>query len=321
MYKNKNKNKIMKKNDFKLNFVDNTTFTGIDAEGFYAEALLTGTSKNLFKLIPNVKSKIKLGELQIGDILNDADCSFSSNGDTTLNQKSFEVSPIKINLEYCQRTFEVNYLSLLLRPGSNSDEIVPPTVESFLLDQVAKKVSADTEQMVWKSNHPGFPFYPNNIAGAQDGIILQLENDATVVDVVGIVLDATNIIAELGRVYDAILPQLLDADDMRIMVPSTAFRFYRQALAAASAEAYFMQNYTELSFLNVRMVEVKGLPDNMIVASKLSNLVLLTDLLSDFEDIQILPQKSVTGVPVVRLIGEFKIGQGYIFGSEVIFYH
>ena len=312
----------MKKNDFKLNFVDNTVFTGIDAEGFYAEALLTGTSKESFKLIPNVKSKIKLGELSIGDILNDADCSFSSQGEGTLSQKAFEVSPIKINLEYCQRTFEVNYLSLLLRPGSNSDEIVPPTVENFLLDQVAKKVSADTEQMVWKSNHPGYAYYPNDIAGAQDGLILQMENDVTVVDVAGTAsLTSANIIEQLGRVYDAILPQLLDADDMRILLPSTAFRFYRQALAAASAEAYFMQNYTELSFLNVRIVEVKGLPDDMMVASRLSNLVLLTDLMSDFEDIQILPQKSVTGVPVVRMIGEFKLGQGYIFGSEIVFWH
>ena len=58
----------------------------------------------------------------------------------------------------------------------------------------------------------------------------------------------------------------------------------------------------------------------MMVATKLSNLVLLTDLMSDFEDIQILPQKSVTGVPVVRMIGEFKLGQGYIFGSEIVFY-
>jgi len=312
----------MKKNDFKLNFVDNTVFTGIDAEGFYAEALLTGTSKESFKLIPNVKSKIKLGELSIGDILNDADCSFSSQGEGTLSQKAFEVSPIKINLEYCQRTFEVNYLSLLLRPGSNSDEIVPPTVENFLLDQVAKKVSADTEQMVWKSNHPGFAYYPNDIAGAQDGLILQMDNDVTVVDVAGTAsLTSANIITQLGRVYDAILPQLLDADDMRILLPSTAFRFYRQALAAASAEAYFMQNYTELSFLNVRVLEVKGLPDDMMVASRLSNLVLLTDLMSDFEDIQILPQKSVTGVPVVRMIGEFKLGQGYIFGSEIVFWH
>jgi hypothetical protein len=43
--------------------------------------------------------------------------------------------------------------------------------------------------------------------------------------------------------------------------------------------------------------------------------------MSDFEDISILPQKSVTGVPVVRMIGEFKFGVGYIFGSEIVFYN
>jgi len=90
----------MNKN-FKLSFTDNTVFYGKDAEGFYAKALLTGKSKEEFKLIPNVKSKIKLGQLNIGNILQDADCSFSSTGEGTLDQKSFEVCPIKINLEYC----------------------------------------------------------------------------------------------------------------------------------------------------------------------------------------------------------------------------
>jgi hypothetical protein len=58
-----------------------------------------------------------------------------------------------------------------------------------------------------------------------------------------------------------------------------------------------------------------------MVAARTSNVLLLTDLMSDFEDIQILPQKSVTGVPVVRMIGEFKFGVGYIFGSEIVFYN
>jgi hypothetical protein len=107
---------------------------------------------------------------------------------------------------------------------------------------------------------------------------------------------------------------------MRIFISPTVHRAYRQALAAASSEAYYMQNYGELHFLDVKLSVAPGATANYMVAARKSNLLLLTDLVSDFEDVQILPQKSVTGVPVVRMTGEFKFGVNYIYGSEVVFY-
>jgi hypothetical protein len=303
------------KNDFKLSFTDNTTFYGKDAEGFYANALLTGSSKSLFTLIPNVKSKIKLAQLNIGSILQAADCSFSNTGEGTLAQKSFEVEPIKINLSYCKRTFETNYLSQLLRPGSNNAEVMPPSVEAFLLSEVSNKVSADLEQLVWKGD-TGTASYPLSL---QDGLQKQLLADAAVVDVASTTLSASNIIAQLGLVYDAILPQILD--EAVIMLGSAAYRFYRQALAAASAEAYYMQDYPELRFLGIQVIEAKGMGVNKMVAGRLSNFLLLTDLISDFEAVQILPQSNVTGEPTVRMTAEFKFAVGYVYGSEIVYYN
>lgn len=317
MYKNKKKQTNMNIKDFKLAFVDNTTFYGIDAAGFYSQALLTGRSKEEFRLIPNVKSKIKLGELNIGNILAAADCSFSSAGEGTLAQKSFEVEPIKINLEYCKRTFETNYLSTLLRPGSNSAEVMPSSVEQYLLGEVAKKVSADLEQLVWKGN-TATASYPLSL---YDGLEKQLLADSAVIDVAAGTVTSANVIAELTKVYNAIPTQILRTEDLRIFVSSSIFRAYRQALASASAEAYYMQNYSELHFLDVKIVEAPGLSTNKMVAAQKANLLLLTDLMSDFEDVKILPQGDITGVPVVRLVAEFKFGVGYIYGSEIVFYN
>jgi hypothetical protein len=307
----------MNKSNFKLAFTDNTTFYGKDLEGFYANALLTGNSKSEFKLIPNVKSKVKIGQLNIGNILADADCSFSGQGEGTLSQKTLEVCPVKINLEYCQRTFETDYLSQLLRPGSNNGEVMPASVESFLLEQVALKVSADTEKMVWAGDS-ATASYPLSIC---DGLYKQFKADAAVIDVLGTAsITTSNVIAELTKVYNAIPQALILEDDMRIFISPTVHRAYRQALAAASSEAYYMQNYGELHFLDVKLSVAPGATANYMVAARKSNLLLLTDLVSDFEDVQILPQKSVTGVPVVRMTGEFKFGVNYIYGSEVVFY-
>lgn len=303
------------KNDFKLSFTDNTTFYGKDAEGFYANALLTGSSKSLFTLIPNVKSKVKLAQLNIGNILQAADCSFSNTGEGTLAQKSFEVEPIKINLSYCKRTFETNYLSQLLRPGSNNAEVMPPSVEAFLMNEVSNKVSADLEQLVWKGN-TATASYPLSLA---DGLEKQLLADSAVIDVTSTTLSAANIIAQIALVYNAIPAQLLD--DSVIMIGSAGYRFYRQALANASAEAYYMQDHSELRFLGIKVIEAKGMSANKMVAGRLSNFLLLTDLMSDFEAVQILPQSNVTGEPTVRMTAEFKFAVGYVYGSEIVFYN
>jgi hypothetical protein len=125
--------------NFKLSFTDSTTFAGKDLEGFYAAALLKGTSKESFKLIPDVKSTAKLGLLDVGNILQDADCTFTSGGEGTLSQKTVIAHPFKVNLEYCQRTFERDYLSLALRAGSNSDASIRDVYCILIENNIVKK--------------------------------------------------------------------------------------------------------------------------------------------------------------------------------------
>jgi len=307
----------MNNKNFKLAFTDNTTFYGIDAEGFYSAALLTGKSSSTFKLVPNVKSKIKLAKLDLGNILQDADCTFSATGEGALAQKSFEVEPIKINLSYCKRTFETDYLSQLMRPGSNNAEVMPATVEAYLLAQVAKQTSNDLEKIVWEGDTASAT-YPLMRA---DGLTKKLLADAAVIDIATpAALTVGNIVAKLGLVYDAIPAQLINKEDLAIFVGSAAWKLYKQALATASAETNFMQNYNELFYLGVPVLEAPGMAANQIVAAQRSNLVFLTDLVSDFEEVQVLPQGNVTGEPTVRMVGEFKFGVDYIYGSEIVLY-
>jgi hypothetical protein len=303
--------------NFKLAFTDSTTYNGIDAEGFYSKALLTGKSTSNFKLIANVKSKIKLAKLDMGELLQDADCTFSGAGEGTLSQKSFEVEPIKINLSYCQRTFETNYLSELMRAGSNSDQVMPENIEAYLLGESAKQASNDLEKVTWEGD-TGSAVYPFMRA---DGIIKKALADATVNDIASpVALTAANIVAKIGLVYDAIPAEILNKEDTVMFVGTSAYKFYRQALANASAETYLMQNHSELSYLGMLIVEAPGMGAGTIIAGQKSNFVFLTDLVSDFEEVQVLPQKAVTGEPVVRMIAEFKFGVDYLYGSEIVLY-
>ena len=295
--------------------VDNTTFTGRDAEGFYSAALLSGPSKSLLTLIPNVKSKVKLAAFDLGNILQDADCTFTSSGEGTLGQKAFTVCPIKINLEYCKRTFETNYLSTQLRAGSNNSEVVPPSMEEYLLDITARKVSSDLETIVWQGNTTGAT-YPINVC---DGLIFKFSADTNVIKPSGFTLTLSNIISATTLVYNAIPNTVFDKPDLKIFMGIAAAKLYRQAIAAASSEAYYVGAKT-LDFLGIEIIEAPGMPANTIVAGALSNMFLLTDLESDFEDVRILSMVETIGQPTIRLVGEFKFGVDYYFGAEIVYF-
>ena len=302
--------------DYKLAFTDNTTFYGKDLEGFYSNALLRGTTKESFRLIADVKSKAKLASWDLGTILQDESCSFSNTGEGTLAQKTFEVCPIKINLQLCQSTFEKNYLSELLRPGSNGAEVVPSTVEQYVLDQVAKKVANDLEYVAWQ----GTGTTVGSLLSCDNGLQKQLLADGAVVDVTSSALTVNNIITALNAMYAALPTAVREKEDLAIWMNAKAAAYYRQALAAASAEAYFRQDLP-LSYLGVEIIVAGGLGDNKMVMGSKSNFLLLTDLVSDFEEVNILPQKNVTGAPVINFTAHFKFAVGYLVGAEIVYFN
>lgn len=302
--------------NFKLSFTDSTTFAGKDLEGFYANALLKGASKESFKLIPDVKSTAKIAKLNLGSILQDADCAFSSNGEGSLSQKTVTAHDVKINLEYCQRTWERNYLSQMMRAGSNSDaSLMPASVEEFLLAEVALKVANDLEYITWQGS--GATVATNFVS--ETGLQAKLLADSDVIDVSATTLTSANIIAQLNRVYDAIPAAIKDSADLAIYMNAKTAGIYKQALAASYTGFYAEDQ--KLTFLGVKIIVAGGMGDNKMVAAETQNLLLLTDLVSDFNEVLVLPQKSVTGTPVIRMVGDFKFGVDYVYGAEIVYYN
>jgi hypothetical protein len=302
--------------NFKLAFTDNTTFYGKDLEGFYANSLLKGASKESFKLIPDVKSTAKIAKLNLGSILQDADCSFNATGEGTLSQKTVTAQDVKINLEYCQRTFERDYLSMALRAGSNSDaSIMPASVEEFLLEQVAKKISNDLEYITWQGS--GATVAANFVS--EIGLQAKLLGDGEVIDVSATTLSSTNIVAQINRVYDVIPAAVKESPELVIYMNAKTAGMYKQA-QAASYTGFYSEDQ-KLTFLGVPIIVAGGLGDNKMVAAEKTNLLLLTDLMSDFSEVLVLPQKSVTGAPVIRMVGDFKFGVDYVYGAEIVYYN
>lgn len=301
--------------NFRFAITDNTTYAGKDAVDFFSTALLAGGTKDLFRVVPGVKSKIKLPQYDAGSLIKDAGCSWSPAGEGTLSQKSFEVCDKEFQLELCVTTFEANFLGEYLRPGSNTGEVAPELFTNYMLGEVRKKIQNDLELAIWQGNATGAT-YPQNIC---NGLLREMTGDTTVIDVTATTVSLANVIAQITRVYEAIPQTILTNPDLVIFVPTSIYRFYQQAIAAASNEAYYV-GAKEPNFLGIPLVWSPGLPNNCMVAGVKSNFILLTDLLDDYETVQIVPQWNVAAVDTLRIAGRFKFGVSYLIGSEVVLY-
>ena len=304
----------------KMSLTDNTTYTGKDALGFYSKALLEGDTKSMIRLVADVQSKVKLARLDMSGILGESDCTFADHGTTTLSQKTLEVCPLKINVEYCTRDFETNYLSEQLRPGS-LDSQIPTSFQDYILDLIMKNVSTDLENILWNGDTASSP--SGTTVALCDGFLKKFLADAAVVDVPGTTLSASNIIAEMGKLYAAVTNTIVNKGKLVFFVSVAASKFYKQALAAlnnALIGSYNNGDFT-LSYIDIPVIVAPGLPTNQMVAVEPENLWYGTDLVGDVEDILIIPQRDKSGAPTVRIVGEFKFGVEYAIGEEITWYH
>lgn len=296
---------------------NSTTYAGKDLEGFYTTALLTGTSKSMFRLFPNVKSSVKVGSLNLGNILADDSCSFSATGTITLAQKTLTVCPLKVNLELCEKDYESLYLSEQMRAGSNVDGNIPTSFNDFLLKLVADRISQQTEVICWAGDDSASP------VTLCDGVLVQLAADANKIAVAadGTKISATSTsVAEVARIYNAI-PYTLDKTKVKIFLSPAAYSAYLQGLAAAyPALITVVNNEYKPRYMEVEIVRAPGMPTNKAVAADPENLWYATDLVSDENELNIISMKGTTGDPTVRMVTEFKIGFGYGTSQEIVVY-
>jgi hypothetical protein len=295
---------------------DNTTFYGKDAEGFFKKVLTTGVAKNELSLIPNVKSKIKLAYSDLGNILQADDCSFSATGEGTLNQKTMEVCDLKVNLEYCATTFEANYLSLQLRAGSNSEEVMPASYAEFVVDYVAEKVSSDLEKVMFQGN-TATASYPYSLC---DGLNKLLLADGDVIDVSATAsLTSANVVTELNRVLDSVPAEVRQEANFKIFVSQQIAFAYKQAQAVTQG-GLFLVGDKELNYLGYRLIPTSGLSAKQMIAFNSEKVYFLTDLTSDWDEIIMIPQRNISGARTERFATSLKFGVNYLYGNEIVFY-
>ena len=309
-----------------------TSYSGEFAGSYIAAALLSASTINDGGLTvkSNISYKEVIKKLATGSLVSPASCDFDPNSSVTLTERIIEPVELQVNLQLCKKDFVNDWESAQM--GFGLSRQLPPVFSDFLIAHVAAEVAQSTELNIWKgdtaavSNNSFDGFEKIIAAGAAAGDIPAGQQVAAI----GGGLNAGNIIAELQKVVSAIPNTLYGKEGLRVYIPSSAAKFYVQALGgfsvAATSNAGVDNKGTQwwnngsLTIDGVQIFVCPGMSDNKMYAAEVSNLYFGTGLLSDNQQIKVIDMADVDGSENVRMVMRFTSSVQVGIMSDIVEY-
>jgi hypothetical protein len=298
-----------------------TTYAGEFALPYIQAALLNpSTIRNGGVTVkPNVKFKQVLKKVAMSDLIKDGSCDFTPTGTISLTENILQPEEFQVNFTLCKQDFRDDWEAIAM--GLSAHDNLPPNLADFIIAKTAAEVATANETIIWQG--------ATGTAGEYDGFTTRFAADATVIDVTGTTVNAGNVIAELGKVVDAIPAAIYGKEDLFIYVPQNVYRAYVRALGGFGASGLGANGFEgrgnnqilgDLAFDGVKLFLAEGLPSNKMVAAQSSNLFFGTSLMSDWNEVKVLDMADLDGSQNVRFVMRFTANVNYAYGSEVVYY-
>jgi ribosomal protein L18E len=292
-----------------------------------ASSVLGSKTADLIKSQGNVMVGVKSAEtINIMDtdaIFQDgSSCGFNASGTTSFTQRTVTVGKIKVNEALCLKDLEAKYLQKALPAGSMYDSMVYSEEYS---NRKAEKIAQQLENTLWRGTTASVDVNLNKFDGITTlitaaGAAVVNANSVALHGVVETSITDTNVVGIFDDIYKAIPAQVVDKDDIAIFCGMDVFRTYTVKLKTSNLYHYQFDGKANSEFYlpgtNVKVIAVQGLNGSgKIVAMRISNLFLGTDLLNEEERFEIFYAKEADQV---RFVAEFKMGVNFAFPDEIV---
>ena len=292
-------------------------FAGEKASGYLYPAILAANTigSGIVTTHENVKYKLNIRNLATTGFLANATCDFTSTGEVALSDVVLEPKELQVNIELCKGNLRTQWESLEMR-GAITGQEIPASFQEFFIQKNLELIAKDFEIAIWQGT-----------AGAGfEGLQAKLAANTEVIDIaaIGGGLNAANIIAELGKVYAAIPDEVFVAEDVKIIIPISAAKFYQEALSAVGSDAgYLAQSVVgskPLNYQGIDLVVANGLGANKMVAARSSDLHFGTNVLTDLAELRVIDMSETDGSDNVRFVARMTGGTQVTNGSNIVYY-
>jgi len=295
-----------------------TTYAGEFADEIIQKALLSNVSlgNNGFRVRDGIKKEWTVSKLTSSGLIGNRACDFTDIGTINLSERKLTPKDLSVNLKLCKDDFRATQFSRQMGAGRNSEKLAD-AIRVAVLSEIGAQIGAATEVSLWHGDKGN--------AGEFDGIITRAAADANVIDTAAGAsggVTAANVLAEIGKVYDAIPVQLLGEADMRIYISPLVYRAYQQAVGAADYQNQGTVGMKPLNYLGLELFPTQGLSTSYMLAAQTSNLWFGTDLQGDLSSgaVKFIDQSMVDGSNNVNFVAQWAADTNYGVSEEVVLY-
>tara|TARA_R110000868_G_scaffold120421_5_gene319567 strand:- start:2886 stop:3836 length:951 start_codon:yes stop_codon:yes gene_type:complete len=301
-----------------------TTYAGEFKKKMIAAALLEANTiaNGGIEVKAGIKYKEVMKRLALNDVLKNATCDFDATSTVTLTERILEPKELQVNLQLCKKDYHSDWLSI--EQGLSAFDVLPKTFQDFLMAQVVAKVAAKNEVNIWRGVAAN--------AGEFDGFSTLLALDADLPagqEVAGTTVDAANVVAELGKIVDAIPAALYGGENLAIYISQNIYRAYVRSLGGFGASGLGAAGYGsqgnnqafgDLMFDGVKLFVANGLANNTAVATTKDNLFFGTGLLNDSNEAKVIDMADIDGSQNVRVVMRMTGGVQYGIVEDIVTY-
>ena len=295
--------------------VDASALLAANPEAFYSKAYLSEESiADNYRLLPGVKDKTKLATVLFSQPLQASSCSFSA-PDDDLSAVEISVCALSALAQICQFDIEQSFLALQMAKGSNGDFSVASFMD-FYWNEMAKAIGQDIELIRWQGDTAS----ENATLSLCNGYIKGLLADSTVVDVANTTVTASNVLAELAKIFAAAPADIIRKKaDLRLYVSTNVANAYELAAAQGNTLTY-VTTPLALTYLGVKVVVCEGMPNDTAVLTLKDNLIYAFDAEGDDKALKAVNLADTVAEPYIRTRANMKVGFTHVNGAEVVLY-
>jgi hypothetical protein len=313
------------------NFINAGTieYTVKDNPEYFIKAIRKGRTlaNDYLRVLPGVTKEtfVKKMVLNGGTIsqVDTRDCAWNPTQRLDITGKKMSLENFMITESQCLEDLDNLYSEQLYTSGANKTEM-PEGLEDVVMKLVQTALGNDIEKIIYGGNG-------NDVDGYQNGLVDKLLADADSIKISGVNINASNVLEEIAKVYEAIPNVVLGENwydpenaPARIFVDMNTYRYLTVALGTTPTDVQvLLPNWSKegdkIFYMGIEIVVV-GVPANTMIAGSKDNMVFLTDLLSDTTSIKGEMGKNIVDENIFFIKGKYRASADYIFGDEIVIY-
>lgn len=301
------------------------TYTSRENPEWFTRALFGGrlVSGGYVRVLTGIKGDELLSQIDItGKVLQSdgKDCAWTPQQIIKLSEKTAKVKTYKINLEQCIDELENKRTTYQLSPGAKNESL-PAELEAATLWLLAINLSNEIEELIIAGDS-------GTNADEFDGMLTLLRKSTEAIKITGAAITEANVLDAFKAVYMALPEEVLQSENAGTLYMLCSYATRRVLRAALSdknnqviAAAWTVDDSDKknprIYYLGVEVVPAEGMDNSTIVGYDGNNALLLTDLLSDLEQIE-LGNYPKPNEDKIFIKGRLRLGFAIPFEDEVV---